>query len=174
MGIQGEVALSVVFQANGAIRVIGVVKSLDTGSTRRRNRLPHRFVSSQPSATASRRIFRLPCASSSGWPTNPRNRRESYAYSSHRTRHLVSFHSCTCHPDAFALSGRDRQSPEKVEEQPEPPEMASIIDRIIANERQYNQKLKEYSPRVETYVQYYQPDAELGDVARKDASFWAA
>ena len=31
MGIQGEVALSVVFEANGAIRVIGVVKSLGHG-----------------------------------------------------------------------------------------------------------------------------------------------
>jgi TonB family protein len=31
MGIQGEVALSVVFQATGAIRVIGVVKSLGHG-----------------------------------------------------------------------------------------------------------------------------------------------
>ena len=27
------------------------------------------------------------------------------------------------------------------------------------------QKLQEYSPRVETYVQYYKPDPELGDVA---------
>ena len=31
LGIQGEVALSVVFQATGAIRVIGVVKSLGHG-----------------------------------------------------------------------------------------------------------------------------------------------
>ena len=31
MGIQGEVALSVVFEANGAIKVIGVVKSLGHG-----------------------------------------------------------------------------------------------------------------------------------------------
>jgi TonB family protein len=31
LGIQGEVALSVVFQANGAIKVTGVVKSLGHG-----------------------------------------------------------------------------------------------------------------------------------------------
>jgi TonB family protein len=31
LGIQGEVALSVVFQASGAIRVIGVVRSLGHG-----------------------------------------------------------------------------------------------------------------------------------------------
>jgi protein TonB len=31
LGVQGEVALSVVFQASGAIRVIGVIKSLGHG-----------------------------------------------------------------------------------------------------------------------------------------------
>src|ERR1019366_7594867 len=38
-------------------------------------------------------------------------------------------------------------------------------------EKQYGEKLKEFSPRVETYVQYYQPDKDFGDVTRKDDHF---
>ena len=69
------------------------------------------------------------------------------------------------------LAGRDRSKPAKANEQPEPSEITSIVYRIIANEWQCNQKLEEYSPRVETYLQYYQPDPELGDVARNDDYF---
>ena len=42
---------------------------------------------------------------------------------------------------------------------------------MIAYEKQSDVKLKEFSPRVETYVQFYRPDAELGDVAWNDAHF---
>jgi hypothetical protein len=69
------------------------------------------------------------------------------------------------------LAGRDRSKPVKADEQTEPSEITSIVYRIIANEWQCNQKLKEYSPRVETYIQYYQPETGLGDVARKDDYF---
>ena len=77
-------------------------------------------------------------------------------------------------PMLLPLEGRDHSKVPKVpsvEEQPESPEMASIINRIIASENLYNVKLMEFSPRVETYVQYFQPDSELGDVAKNDAIF---
>jgi hypothetical protein len=55
--------------------------------------------------------------------------------------------------------------------QPEPTEISSIVYRIIANEWQVRSKLAEFTPRVETYLQYYEPDPELGDVATEDAYF---
>jgi len=70
------------------------------------------------------------------------------------------------------LQGRDHMKALKAAEvQQESPELASIVNRIIANENLYNVRLREYSPRVETYVQNFQPDAALGDVARDDAIF---
>ena len=51
------------------------------------------------------------------------------------------------------------------DEQQESPEVASIINHVIASENLYSVKLMGFSPRIETYVQYYQPDNELGDVA---------
>ena len=79
-------------------------------------------------------------------------------------------------PMLLPLAGRDKSKvpkskAPKAEEQPESPEMAAIVDRVIAYEKQSNAKLKDYSPRVETYVQFYHPDAELGDVAWNDAHF---
>jgi hypothetical protein len=58
-----------------------------------------------------------------------------------------------------------------VEEQQESPEVASIINRVISSENLYSVKLMKFSPRIETYVQYYQPDNELGDVVTNDATF---
>ena len=49
--------------------------------------------------------------------------------------------------------------------------VSGIIDRIIAGEHRYVENLKKYSPRVETYLQYDDADAELGDKVRKDAYF---
>jgi hypothetical protein len=66
---------------------------------------------------------------------------------------------------------RDKSKSTQVEEQAESPEVAGIVNRVIANEQIFNHKLVEFSPRVETYVQYYVPDRELGDVAKNDASF---
>jgi hypothetical protein len=57
------------------------------------------------------------------------------------------------------------------DEQQESPEVASIINHVIASENLYSVKLMGFSPRIETYVQYYQPDAELGDIATNDATF---
>jgi len=69
------------------------------------------------------------------------------------------------------LEGRDRVKPQKADTPADPPELTSIVYKIIANEWQCNKKLQEYSPRVETYVQYYQPDPELGDVTKQDGYF---
>jgi len=71
----------------------------------------------------------------------------------------------------FPLAGRAQSKTGNVAEQPESPEVASIINRIIASEMQLSEKVKEYSPRVETYVQYFKPDAELGDITTNDAYF---
>ena len=57
------------------------------------------------------------------------------------------------------------------DEPQESPEVASIINHVIASENLYSVKLMGFSPRIETYVQYYQPDNELGDVATNDATF---
>lgn len=65
------------------------------------------------------------------------------------------------HPPTFA----------QTVEPPVTPEFASIVNRIVTGEKQYAAKLREYTPRVETYVQYYQYDSELGDVPKKDAYF---
>lgn len=72
------------------------------------------------------------------------------------------------------LAARDRsknQPAQKPEEQGESPEINRIVYRIISNEWQMNKRLKEFSPRIETYVQYYDPEAGLGEVARRDDYF---
>jgi len=74
-------------------------------------------------------------------------------------------------PMLLPLAAKNRAKSPVSAEQPESPEVTSILNRVIASEAQYNQKIKEYSPRVETYLQYYEPDKELGDVARNDAHF---
>ena len=57
------------------------------------------------------------------------------------------------------------------DEPQESPEVASIVNRVIASENLYSVKMMGFSPRIETYVQYYQPDNELGDVATNDSTF---
>src|ERR1035437_6410797 len=74
-------------------------------------------------------------------------------------------------PMLLPLEGRDHSKRPHVEAQQESPEIAGIVNHIIAGENQYNVKMREFSPRVETYVQGFQPDAELGDVANDDALF---
>ncbi|MDR3677502.1 MAG: M48 family metalloprotease [Acidobacteriota bacterium] len=75
-------------------------------------------------------------------------------------------------PMLMPLSGSARTKPRKAKvDEPESAEVAAIVNRVIATEKQYNQKLKDYSPRVETYLQYYQPDKEFGDRATKDDHF---
>jgi hypothetical protein len=57
------------------------------------------------------------------------------------------------------------------EQQAQSPEVNRIISRIVAAEKEYVEYLRRYSPRVETYLQFDEPDAELGDVATDDAYF---
>ncbi len=74
-------------------------------------------------------------------------------------------------PMMMLAIGHGKKKPVKetaVEEQQESPEVASIINHVIASENLFTVKLLGFSPRIETYVQYYQPDAELGDVATND------
>jgi hypothetical protein len=74
-------------------------------------------------------------------------------------------------PMLLPLAGRNKSKPPKVGEQPEPAEMVNIIRQVIISENRYNIKMMEYSPRIETYIQYYDPDSTLGDVARNDGIF---
>jgi hypothetical protein len=77
-------------------------------------------------------------------------------------------------PMMMSAIGHGKTKPGKgvaVEEQQESPEVASIINRVISSENLYSVKLMEFSPRIETYAQYYQPDNELGDVVTDDATF---
>lgn len=74
-------------------------------------------------------------------------------------------------PVLLPLLGRDRSKPPKPAEPPEPAEFTKIIYRVIANEWQIRTKLQDFSPRIETYLQYYRPEAELGDVATNDDYF---
>ena len=71
----------------------------------------------------------------------------------------------------FPLAGRAQSKTLKVDDQSESPEVASIVNRIITGEKEYSQKVKEYSPRVETYVQYYQPGTKLAGAPTNDAYF---
>ncbi len=50
-------------------------------------------------------------------------------------------------------------------------DFTKIVYKIIANEWRMRGMIQNYSPRVETYLQYYKPDAELGDVATSDDYF---
>ena len=74
-------------------------------------------------------------------------------------------------PMLLPLAGRDKSKPPKTTEPPEPSEIANIIYRIISNEWQVHKKLVDYSPRIETYLQYYKPEPEVGDVATNDDYF---
>ena len=74
-------------------------------------------------------------------------------------------------PVLLPLAGRDRSKPPKATEPPAPAAITNIVYHIVANEWKTRAKLQEYSPRVETYLQYYQPEGELGDVPKDDAYF---
>src|SRR5579862_9430669 len=50
-------------------------------------------------------------------------------------------------------------------------DFTKIIFKVIANEWQMRGKMQQYSPRIETYLQYYKPDSELGDLATSDDYF---
>ena len=71
----------------------------------------------------------------------------------------------------FPLVGGDPSNSGKADQQSESLTAAGMINSIIAGEKRYNAKLREYSPRIETYVEYDKEDTELGEVPRKDAYF---
>jgi hypothetical protein len=53
-------------------------------------------------------------------------------------------------PWLLTSAGSDRSRAPKENEQPESPQVSSIVYRVIANEWQIRSKLQAYSPRVET------------------------
>lgn len=53
----------------------------------------------------------------------------------------------------------------------ESPEFARIVDTLVARENQLLKNLRNYGPRVETYIQQYRPDPELGAVPVNDHYF---
>jgi hypothetical protein len=77
-------------------------------------------------------------------------------------------------PVMMLAIGHGKKKPVKqvaADEQQESLEVANLINQVIASENLYSVKLTGFSPRIETYVQYYQPDNELGDIATNDAIF---
>ena len=51
------------------------------------------------------------------------------------------------------------------------PDLAKVVDTVIAREHELLKTLRKYSPRVETYIQDLRPDAELGTVPVNDHYF---
>ena len=74
-------------------------------------------------------------------------------------------------PLVLPLAARNHSKPEKEKEQVESPEFAIIVNHLIASENKYSIKMRKYSPRVETYLQYYVPDPTLGDMTRNDSYY---
>jgi hypothetical protein len=69
------------------------------------------------------------------------------------------------------VTGMGKTGSQKPGVQPESPELTGIINHVIATENQYSHKIMDFSPRIETYIQYYQQDTQLGDIAKNDALF---
>jgi len=53
----------------------------------------------------------------------------------------------------------------------EPTDLNRTVDRLIARENQFLKDLRTYSPRVETYIQDFRPDQDLGTVPTNDHYF---
>jgi hypothetical protein len=53
----------------------------------------------------------------------------------------------------------------------ESPEFARIVDTVVGRENQLMKNLRSYGPRVESYIQEYRPDSELGSVPVNDHYF---
>jgi hypothetical protein len=51
------------------------------------------------------------------------------------------------------------------------PDLAKVVDTVIAREHELLKNLRKYSPRVETYIQDLRPDPELGTVPVNDHYF---
>src|SRR5437016_4284807 len=50
-------------------------------------------------------------------------------------------------------------------------QLAAVVERIVARENQLLKNLRNYSPRIETYIQNFRPDPELGSVPTDDHYF---
>jgi len=50
-------------------------------------------------------------------------------------------------------------------------ELERVLDRIVENENRLSERLAEYDPLVETYVQVLEPDDALGTVPKEDRYF---
>ena len=53
----------------------------------------------------------------------------------------------------------------------QPTVLSEVVDKIVAQERAEVQLLRQYSPLVETYIQYLRPDKQLGAVPDGDKYF---
>jgi hypothetical protein len=75
---------------------------------------------------------------------------------------------------AAPTSGPQIQTPSTAGSRPtaqESPEFNHVVNEIIAHENELVQNLKNYSPRMEVYIQDMRPDPELGAVPVKDQYF---
>lgn len=69
------------------------------------------------------------------------------------------------------LAAKNKKGAANYEERPESPEFAEIVNKLIFSENRYNIKVLEFSPRLETYMQYFDPQNGVGDVVRNDQIF---
>lgn len=74
-------------------------------------------------------------------------------------------------PMLLLSAGDDLPKSARTDKEPESVYGATIVNRIIAGEKLYNTQLREYSPRIESYVQYYEGETDLGEVPKKDAYY---
>src|ERR1700757_115956 len=52
-----------------------------------------------------------------------------------------------------------------------PRTMDDVVDRVMTNENRLNSQIRQYSPLVETYIQYQKPDKGLGYAPAGDRYF---
>src|SRR5438094_7664580 len=70
----------------------------------------------------------------------------------------------------FAASprGAGASAGQKSADNAESPAARLVEDRFIARENQLSRNVRTYSPRIETYIQNFRPDPELGSVPTDD------
>jgi hypothetical protein len=69
-------------------------------------------------------------------------------------------------------AGRATPKKSKQPREKEPEVVRQLVDRIIVRENEMMKVLPKYSPRVETYLQNYRPDPDLGVVAVSDKYYF--
>jgi len=68
--------------------------------------------------------------------------------------------------------GRDDSKAPTEPREKEPEAMRVMVDRILARENELSRTLKNYSPRIETYLQSYESNKETGDEPTNDYYFF--